>query len=471
MRELIKYKQTENEFNEMVKNIARICAIPSISKFKKDSVTPFSKEVDMALDFALNLAKSFNFRTFKDPEGYFGFAQIGNSKKVIAIMAHLDVVPAGDESQWTSEAFKPLILEDKIFGRGTLDDKGPAIISLYAMKYIQDNDLLSDDVSIRLVFGLSEETNMYSMKMYLNKFGLPYVAYTPDGEWPLIYAEKLVYHVDLEFPRLDNLVVKAGEVVNQIPDTLYASFGEIEKVREILVNDSQLSEDKQIIQVKGKGGHGSTPEKGDNVIIKFFKAFAEAFPEWKGHSLVKFINENFQDNDFSLPKIFPEYEDFSGKLSANLGKIKTTGKHVTLSFDLRVPVTFDKTSVYADLTKYFASFNKKVEIIQIGHKPAKYLNVDSNLVNILMQTYNECLQVDEKPIAIGGGTYARLFDSCVAFGATKSMHLMHGPNEHYTFKEMQDSLEIYINALNRLQDYDKTKDLIILKNDLFNEEI
>ena len=74
-----------------------------------------------------------------------------------------------------------------------------------------------------------------------------------------------------------------------------------------------------------------------------------------------------------------------------------------------------------------------------------------------METYNEHYGENLEPIAIGGGTYARLFDRCVAFGSTKYMHLMHGPNEYFTFSEIKDSLDIYINALYRLQDYDDEK--------------
>ncbi|WP_412031511.1 Sapep family Mn(2+)-dependent dipeptidase [Metamycoplasma buccale] len=455
MKKYTKYKQSNKEFDEMTENIKKLCAIPSISKYDENNEFPFGKEVDDALNFALVLAKRFGFKIYKDKNKKYGFAQIGDGKKIIGILAHLDVVPAGDEDQWISSAFDPIKKENELFGRGSLDDKGPAIINLYAMKYIYDKKLLDKEWAIRIIFGLSEETTMLSMKEYLHDFGEPYISYTPDGEWPLIYAEKMVYHVNLCFPKIENLYLKAGEVVNQIPDTLYVKYPKVEEITKFLnKNDYQLDKKLSILTIKGIGGHGSTPEKGDNAIIKFLKAFKETFSEYENNSLIKFISDNFSDNDFELKNIFPNYTDFSGPLSANLGIINTNDDGYILSFDLRVPVTHNKNQVYSDLSKYVAKLNKKIIIDPIGFKPAKYIEKDNKLVTILMQTFNEGMKTNEEPLAIGGGTYARIVKNCVAFGSTKYMHLMHGPNERFTYKEMKESLEIYINALIRLQEYD-----------------
>ncbi|AWX69364.1 Sapep family Mn(2+)-dependent dipeptidase [[Mycoplasma] anseris] len=452
MKKYIKYRQTNQEFLEMVKNMANICAIPSISEEDFENEFPFGKAVDEACNYALNLAKSFGFETYKDPQNRFGYVQIGRGGKQIGILAHLDVVPAGDESQWISNAFSPIITETELFGRGSLDDKGPAIINLYAMKYIKDNHLLSDEWSIRLIFGLSEETTMKSMKCYLKEFEAPYISYTPDGEWPLIYAEKMVYHVNLKFPKIKNIEFNGGDVINQIPDTLYIKNIDAAILKNLNQPDFQILESNQIV-VKGKSGHGSTPDKGDNAILKALKAIINN-PDYQEYELIKFIKQSFNGN-FELANIFKNYEDTSGKLSANLGMIRTTNDKYILSFDLRVPVSHSKEEVSKDWETYLNQFNNQVQYELIGHKPAKYIAKNNKLVKILMDTYNESYNAKEEPLAIGGGTYARLLDTCVAFGSTKEMHLMHGANEAFSFKEMKESLEIYINALNRLQEYDE----------------
>ncbi|WP_369085908.1 M20/M25/M40 family metallo-hydrolase [Metamycoplasma spumans] len=438
MKKYINYKQNESEYEQMAQHIANLCAIPSISDETESSVFPFGKATNNALDYALNLAKSFGFNIYKDEKNRYGYAEIGKGNKIIGILAHLDVVPAGDESQWNTSAFEPIITNEAIIARGSLDDKGPSVINLYAMKYINDNNLLEDEWKIRIVFGISEETNMKSMKYYIADHGAPYISYTPDGEWPLIYAEKMVYHVNLEFPKVKDIYLEAGEVVNQIPDNLYLKYQGNDEI------------------IKGIGGHGSTPEKGQNAIIKAIKLLPEKHLELKSEPLFKFILDNLSNENYELKNIFKNYEDFSGKLSANLGIIKTNEQSHVLSFDFRVPVSHSVDEVTNDLNTYLEKeFNGLVKLNIIGTKQPKYIPKDSKLVSILMETFNEGMHTNEVPLAIGGGTYARLIENCVAFGSTKYMHLMHGPNENFTHKEIKESLEIYINALNRLQDYDK----------------
>ena len=133
--------------------------------------------------------------------------------------------------------------------------------------------------------------------------------------------------------------------------------------------------------------------------------------------------------------------------------IRTIPGYYVLSFDLRVPVTFTKSNIFSDLSKYISTLNKKIHIEPISTKSAKVLDRNDKLVTILMNTYNEYHKTSLEPIAMGASTYARLFDNCVAFGATNDVKLMHASNERYSFQEMKESLEIYINALYRLQDY------------------
>ncbi|ACF06989.1 Putative dipeptidase SA1572 [Metamycoplasma arthritidis] len=455
MNKYKEYLQSEKEFAGMVNNIAKLCSIPSISIYKKDTIYPYGESVDKALNFTLNLAKSFGFRVYKDPANHYGFAQIGYSEKIIGILVHLDVVPAGDESKWVSSAFNPIIKDGELFGRGSLDDKGPAIINLYAMKYILDNNLLNENWSIRIIFGLSEETNMHSMKCYLHDFGAPYISYTPDGVWPLIYAEKMIYHVNLWFPKIDDLTLNGGEVINQIPELLNIKYSKLHKLYAYLnKGDFSYQNESETLILTGKSGHASEPSKGENVIIKFFKALVASDSDMRHYPIVKFIAENFSDGNFNLPKVFANCEDFSGKLTANIGMIKTTAENYVLSIDMRVPVTYDISQMSDGLNKYLSKLNHKIAIEYLAHKPSKLIAKDHKLVKLLMQTYNDVTDSKAEPIAIGGGTYARLIDTCVAFGSTRFMNMMHGTNERFTYSEMKEALEIYINALIKLQEYD-----------------
>ncbi|WP_330463462.1 M20/M25/M40 family metallo-hydrolase [Metamycoplasma gateae] len=418
----------------MINHIANICKIPSISVEQLDNNLPFGSNANDALDFALNLAKSFNFETYKDSKNRYGFAQIGQGKKILGILVHLDVVPAGDEKQWKTSAFVPVIADDRIIARGSLDDKGPAIINMYAMKYILDNNLISNDWTIRIIFGISEETTMKSMKYYLEDFGHPDVSYTPDGEWPLIFAEKLIYQANFIFNKIDNFVINGGSVANQIPDKVTFS-----------IND-------EVQTIYGISGHGSTPNKGENAIIKSINEILKNKGHFINFDLFKFIHNNFKNNDFSMPSVFKNFEDFSGKLTANIGIIKTNRNSHVITTDFRVPVSKSINDVSKAIQEYLTSNFNNVKFEVSGTKNAMFMPVDSKLVKLLIDTYNEGMKTNEIPIAIGGGTYARIVKNCVAFGSTKYMHVMHGPNEFFLFDEIKKSLEIYINTLIRIQE-------------------
>ena len=75
------------------------------------------------------------FRT-KNIDGYCGYIEFGEGEDLVGIIGHLDVVPT-DEG-WTYPPFSGTIFDNKIYGRGAIDDKGPVIASLYAMKSIFD---------------------------------------------------------------------------------------------------------------------------------------------------------------------------------------------------------------------------------------------------------------------------------------------------------------------------------------------
>ncbi|QJR44356.1 Sapep family Mn(2+)-dependent dipeptidase [Mycoplasma miroungirhinis] len=452
MNNIIKYTQTQEEFKEMVEHIAKLCKIPSVSVTNLENEFPFSKEVDNALNYVLNLSKEFGFKTYKDKKNRYGFCEIGSGKKLIGILCHLDVVPSGDDNQWESAAFEPIIKENEIFGRGTLDDKGPSIITLYAMKYILDNNLIDDNYTIRAIFGLSEETTMESMKFYLKDFGNPDLGYTPDGEWPLVFAEKLIFDYDLKFEQFKDWKLEAGVVYNQIPDSLSIETSEASHLSKLFnEKDIEIINENKFI-VKGIAGHGSTPAAGDNAILKFIKTIVKHDKKYLENDFFRFLYLNFQNNDFSMPDIFFNYEDESGTLSSNPAFLRTNNNQFSIGFDMRVPAKKLPEEVNNDLIYYLDENEYEYVFEMVGSKKAKYIASDSELVQTLMNVYKQVTQkFDEKPIAIGGGTYARTFENCVAFGATTKMELMHAPNERFTFEEIKQDLEIYINALKELQ--------------------
>ena len=122
---------------------------------------PFGKDANDALLYALNLGEKLGFRA-KNIDGYCGYIEFGEGPNLLGIIGHLDVVPSSDG--WDTDPFNATIKNGKIFGRGAIDDKGPVIASLYAMKTIKDN--LKINSRVRLILGINEEKSWKCIKHY-----------------------------------------------------------------------------------------------------------------------------------------------------------------------------------------------------------------------------------------------------------------------------------------------------------------
>jgi succinyl-diaminopimelate desuccinylase len=115
---------------------------------------PFGEGVGRCLDTALSIASELGFKTV-NMDGYAGYAEYGEGDDYVAVLGHLDIVPEGDG--WIYPPYGAEIHDGKIYGRGTTDDKGPAIAALYGLKAVKDLNLpLSKKV--RIIFGTDEET-------------------------------------------------------------------------------------------------------------------------------------------------------------------------------------------------------------------------------------------------------------------------------------------------------------------------
>lgn len=109
--------------DDIVNSTIKLVNIESV--YNEESEYPFGKEIDRALKETLKLCESLGFKTFYNK--YYGYAEVGEGDKLIGILGHLDVVPAGDANTWIYPPFDAKVIDGKIYGRGTQDDKGPTI--------------------------------------------------------------------------------------------------------------------------------------------------------------------------------------------------------------------------------------------------------------------------------------------------------------------------------------------------------
>ncbi|MBQ8374745.1 MAG: Sapep family Mn(2+)-dependent dipeptidase [Clostridia bacterium] len=435
---------TEKYFEQTVSSIVRALQFDSSLK-APDGEYPFGKETADCLQWFLSLAESFGFET-KNYDNYIGEVVFGEGEP-FAILAHLDVVPAG--GGWKYPPFGGVINDDvsdggvagrKIWGRGALDDKAPAVCCLYALKAIKDQGV-TPKRTIKLILGCNEESGWKCIEHYKTAAQLPKEGFTPDADFPVIYAEKGILHLTAFFP-IQNAPFKtltAGERVNMVCDKAVALL--TKKAGQELAlyeNFTECFYDNTTNQLVtyGKSAHGSTPQKGVNALEKMLKFFASMNEDCKAAYEVLF------NDALALQKM----QDETGALTFSPNLAAFDGERLAVTVDIRFPATHKKEEVLAA----FASAGIAAE--EKSYQPPLYNDRNGNLVQTLLKVYNERTGANAQPIAIGGGTYARAMENGCAFGPEmpNEESTIHQANEYVTFERIRLMNEIYYEAIYRL---------------------
>lgn len=451
----------ENEINELRDGLVH--AVQNCIKIKsvKDSEhssqgAPFGPGIREALSWSLDLGEKMGF-TVKDVDGFAGHIEMG-SGELLAILGHLDVVPEGDG--WTVPPFGGVIQEGRIYGRGALDDKGPSIAALFAMKAIKDAGIpLSKRV--RLILGTDEESGWADMDYYFQKEETPVMGFAPDAEFPVIHAEKGMLHLALskdysELPHI--LYINGGERVNVVPDVCVVSLRDInpdlvhnelehfpfpEGVSGKITNKGSVLE----LQIRGVGAHGSLPEKGKNAVIYALR-FLSTLPLSKEElDLISWIldhpGEGLHGEGFNIAL----EDEPSGKLSLNLGLFQMTGSRIRLVLDIRFPVSFKKEDIIEPVLIIANPAQFYLEILK-EHAP-HYVPKESELVQALLNAYSSVTGLEPYAFAIGGGTYAKTIPQGVAFGPLLpgEPEVIHCPDEYISIENLLLSVKVYAQAI------------------------
>ena len=172
--------------DEILEGIQKSVQIDSVATEAEENA-PYGPGPKAALDFALHLGEELGFRT-GNVDNHAGYVEYGEGEEMVAVLGHMDVVPTGDD--WKYPPFGGEIHDGVMYGRGVVDDKGPTIGAIYALKAIRDLDLPIDR-RIRVIFGTNEERGSSCIQYYVEKGEeQPVMGITPDAEFPLIFFEK-----------------------------------------------------------------------------------------------------------------------------------------------------------------------------------------------------------------------------------------------------------------------------------------
>ena len=429
---------------QMVDTLLSFLAVDSVQGAPVDGA-PFGAGTKEVLDRFLSLASSFGMRT-KNVDGYCGFAEIGEGE-LIGIPVHLDTVPFGED--WTRSPLGEVAEEDgetRIYGRGTEDDKGPCVAVMYALKSLLDEGK-TPRRRIRIIAGLNEESGWKCIERYLATEEIPSMSFSPDADFPVIFCEKGVLHARVTMKKpTDVISFYGGERVNMVADraTLEVTGLSDAAFSKCLKNGIKVKfiDGGFRLSAEGVSAHGSTPEKGENAILKILYAVKSTSEDLAD------LYDYFHTTDGNGLGIALS-DEVSGALTMNVGKVESTAESLTFSLDIRYPVSYTEDQVISSLQN--ALGNETAIAVQGRHLPL-HVSKDSELVRSLISAYNEVTGEDAEPIAIGGATYARAFPNAVAFGPVfpGEDSRIHQKDESISLINFLKCAEIYRRALEKL---------------------
>lgn len=456
----------EQHREQMVEDLKTLIRIDS-QKTEAKPGKPFGEGAAKVLEAGIRLMEEAGLRT-RNYENYVITGDLYPEKeKQLDILAHLDVVPVSED--WTvTEPFAPKVVDGRIYGRGTADDKGPAIAALYAIKAVKDLGIPLKK-GVRLILGSDEECGSSDLDYYYEREAEAPMSFTPDADFPLINLEKGALHKTFgatfeegtALPRI--LSVDGGLKVNVVPgkatavvegiseEELAAAVGEAEDALHVQIQWTAKGA-KMEISVKGVSAHASTPEQGINAVTALLVLLKKLpFAPCAGVEKLNQALSLFPHGETDGASLGVKMEDaISGALTMNLGVFHFEPTRLEGMFDSRIPVCGNDENMTNVVRK---SLEDKGFYVEEGvMSQPHYVDPSSELVQTLLGCYETYTGVKGKPLAIGGGTYVHHLNNGVAFGCAMPGvdNAMHGDNEFMELDTLFMSAKIFANAIVKL---------------------
>lgn len=450
--------------DKLIEDTQKVLQINSVVKYEENG-TRFGTGVTKALNFVLSVAENMGFKTV-NLDDYVGYVEYGEGEDYIAVLGHLDVVPEGND--WIYPPYAAEVHDGKIYARGALDDKGPMMAALYGLKALKDSGLKTSK-RVRIIFGLDEENGTdLDMDYYKKLEKLPVAGFTPDAEFPIIFAEKGIITFDIK-SNTDNqlgdvevISISGGNKANMVPDYCETTIkgvdfnellGIIKNVEEetgVKIICTEEANDQVIIKASGLSAHGSTPELGKNAIIAICKVLNSLGGKSELAEYINFVCEKIGTDTTGEKFGIAMTDEPSGALSYNLGVLSFDGENISTTSNVRYPVTYSREDVLEPI-RQFVDYNE-YEFEEINHCTPLYCDKDSELIKTLQKVYKEQVGKEATLLAIGGGTYAKCMPNIVAFGPIfpGKPDLDHQANEYIEIEDLIMCAKIYGNTIYEL---------------------
>ena len=415
---------------------------------------PFGPGPREALDRALAIAERCGLEAH-DCDGFVGYADLpGGSEAQVGIIGHVDVVPAGPG--WTVEPFAVTQRDGFLLGRGVIDDKGPLLVALHAVRFWAERCAVRSErlpYTVRMIFGANEETNMKDVEHYRERFDDPAFLFTPDSQFPLGYGESGICSGTLvsapvfgEAAGGDILEIGGGQAVNAVPGEAWA-----------IVRDPDAPGGTRRIEVRGVSAHAIDYAQGVNAIALLIgQLLDEGIGTPDERQFLTLQKALLDDTSGARAEIATRDEHF-GELSLVGGMVTLEDGCIRQTIDVRYPTKITAEKIERRLNK--AAFESAPgAYFEMEHDKEPFLmDPESPAVQALLDAYCAVTGEDAKGMTSKGGTYARCFKTGVSFGVEKPwvsvpewVGGMHGPDEGVSEVALKEAFSVYALALGNL---------------------
>lgn len=438
--------------DEILRVLGELVAIPSVMS-EAEADAPFGEEPKKALLKMCEICENFGF-SVTNYENAVGFAQYGETAD-LGILCHLDVVPVNADG-WKTAPFKLTEKDGVLYGRGVIDDKGPAVAALFAMKCVKELGFPMKK-GVRLIFGTNEENGSLDLEIYKKHDSFPSMVFTPDAAFPVINIEKGMARSRFSGRFIGGALKSfhGGKIPNAVPDSAVCEICGVpdETIESAIASDKSgakfsFSRNGGDIEIscKGKPAHASTPETGVNAVT----------------ALVSLLNRIIDNKTLrGLEEIFPFGEtdgaacglkcsDEHGALTAVFSIFDYDENGCSGTVDVRFPCC--KNLAFVDETERAAFAKIELEYERYMGDEPHITPENSDFIKTLLSVYEKIEGERGFCRAIGGGTYVHDIEGGVAFGAERgdTDYNMHGDNEFITLDELLKDAELFAEAIKEI---------------------
>ena len=422
------------------------------------------------------LAKSFNLNFRNVDNRIYEISLEGSGDEVVGVHAHADVVPVTPEN-WVLQdgtkldPFKVTLIGDRMYGRGTEDDKNGIVVAMYAMKVIKEEKLPLAR-TFKLLVDTTEETAGDAIPYYFERNPVPQYNLALDGGYPVVIAEKGSGTVMATFPvrkgegnGAEIIAMTGGKATNQIPSVSVATLVS-DKPAELAASLQQAGADyakrnggnfqvtakvdgKDVkLTVTGVSAHSSEPETGVNPVARMLELIHSVDGNIAlKHNHITDAARYAADNwglDYLGGKLGIGFSDaFMGPLTTSPTAIETDEKTLHLTVNLRVPKGKPAAALSADIAARLSAWARQSGItatFDYAISEPMYRAAESEWVRTLLVVANENLGTQQPVGSDAGTTSIHNLPNGVQFGLSRPELTYSGHTSH-EFKAVDQFLQ------------------------------